>query len=130
VPKILDVPWAIIPARRRGNFPAKSLAPQNKKDVAQRSGANDDRFKKPIRFGLPLLFAGDAHSSNEYGFISVGSAIALVLNVSGHRIGTARCGECARSHPTSLGRGVGLPELKGRLSCAVVTSRGRDASPD
>jgi acetyl-CoA synthetase len=95
---------------------------------------DDERFRKQYWSELPgYYFAGDGARFDKDGYLWVVGRIDDVLNVSGHRIGTAEVESAIVSH-TSVAEAavVGRPdELKGQaLVCFVTLKNGVSASPE
>ena len=95
---------------------------------------DDDRFKKTYWSERPgLYFAGDGARFDENGYLWVVGRVDDVLNVSGHRIGTAEVESALVSHPAVAESAVvGKPdELKGQaLVCFVTLKTGQAASKE
>jgi len=95
---------------------------------------DDDRFKKQYWSELPgYYFAGDGARFDEDGYLWVTGRIDDVLNVSGHRIGTAEVESALVSHAhVAEAAVVGRPdEMKGQaLVCFVSLKNGITASPE
>jgi acetyl-CoA synthetase len=95
---------------------------------------DDERFKKQYWSELPgYYFAGDGARFDEDGYLWVTGRIDDVLNVSGHRIGTAEVESALVSHASVAEAAVvGRPdEMKGQaLVCFVSVKNGVDASPE
>jgi acetyl-CoA synthetase len=100
------------------------------KDVPFGSGGrgDDDRFKKQYWSELPgYYFAGDGARIDDDGYLWVVGRIDDVLNVSGHRIGTAEVESALVANPNVAEAAVvGRPdELKGQaLVCFVTVKNG------
>jgi acetyl-CoA synthetase len=94
---------------------------------------DDDRFKKTYWSERPgLYFAGDGARFDENGYLWVVGRVDDVLNVSGHRIGTAEVESALVSHPAVAEAAVvGKPdELKGQaLVCFVTLKTGQTPTP-
>ncbi|HEY4990234.1 MAG TPA: acetate--CoA ligase [Opitutaceae bacterium] len=85
---------------------------------------DDDRFKKQYWAELPgYYFAGDGARFDKDGYLWVVGRIDDVLNVSGHRIGTAEVESAIVSHPSVAEAAVvGRPDdLKGQALVSFVT---------
>ena len=95
---------------------------------------DDERFKKQYWSELPgYYFAGDGARFDEDGYLWVVGRIDDVLNVSGHRIGTAEVESALVAHPfVAEAAVVGRPdELKGQaLVCFVTLKNGVEASAE
>ncbi len=88
---------------------------------------DDDRFKKQYWSEIPgLYFCGDGARKDKDGYLWVVGRIDDVLNVSGHRIGTAEIESALVSHPAvAEAAAVGRPdELKGQSLVVFVTLKG------
>jgi acetyl-CoA synthetase len=85
---------------------------------------DDDRFKKTYWSEVPgTYFTGDGGRRDEDGYFWVVGRIDDVLNVAGHRIGTAEIESALVSHPSvAEAAAVGKPdELKGQALVVFVT---------
>ncbi|MCS6915543.1 MAG: acetate--CoA ligase [Myxococcales bacterium] len=83
--------------------------------------------------GRPVYFTGDGARRDEDGYLWVMGRVDDVLNVAGHRIGTAEVESALVSHPdVAEAAVVGRPdELKGQAIVAFVTLRaGRTPGPE
>ena len=96
---------------------------------------DDERYRKPYWDVIPgVYFTGDGARRDEDGYFWVVGRIDDVLNVAGHRIGTAEIESALVSHPAvAEAAAVGRPdELKGqalgRLRDAQDRPEGRRAS--
>ncbi|MEO6994382.1 MAG: acetate--CoA ligase, partial [Lacunisphaera sp.] len=88
---------------------------------------DDERFKKQYWSEIPgLYFCGDGARKDKDGYLWVVGRIDDVLNVSGHRIGTAEIESALVSHPSvAEAAAVGRPdELKGQSLVVFVTLKG------
>lgn len=76
--------------------------------------------------GLPVYFTGDGARFDEDGYLWVMGRVDDVLNVAGHRIGTAEVESALVGHPhVAEAAVVGRPdEIKGQAIVAFVTLRG------
>jgi len=129
VPKVLDENGVEVP---RGSGGRLFLA-QPWPSMLRTLWGDDDRFKKQYWEELPgYYFAGDGARFDKDGYLWVVGRIDDVLNVSGHRIGTAEIESALVSHPgVAEAAVVGRPdELKGHaLVCFVTLKNGYVASP-
>ena len=85
---------------------------------------DDERFKKQYWSEIPgLYFCGDGARKDKDGYLWVVGRIDDVLNVSGHRIGTAEVESALVSHPSVAEAAVvGRPDdLKGQALVVFVT---------
>lgn len=87
---------------------------------------DDERYKDTYwsRFE-GIYFTGDAATKDEDGYFWVIGRVDDVINVSGHRIGTAEIESCLVEHPAVAESAViGKPhEIKGQAVVAFVTLR-------
>ncbi|HEY1849089.1 MAG TPA: acetate--CoA ligase [Opitutaceae bacterium] len=94
---------------------------------------DDDRFKRQYWSELPgFYFAGDGARFDKDGYLWVVGRIDDVLNVSGHRIGTAEVESAIVSHPSVAEAAVvGRPDdLKGQALVCFVTLKNGVAPSD
>ncbi|MGC4033759.1 MAG: AMP-binding protein [Tepidisphaeraceae bacterium] len=83
-----------------------------------------DRYKKTYWSDVPgFYFTGDGARRDEDGYFWIMGRIDDVLNVSGHRLGTAEIESALVSHPSVAEAAVvGMPhEMKGQAVAAFVT---------
>jgi len=83
-----------------------------------------ERYKKSYWSEIPgVYFTGDGSRQDEDGFFWVMGRVDDVLNVAGHRLGTAEIESALVSHPTVAEAAVVGPphELKGQAIFAFVT---------
>ncbi|WP_029921872.1 acetate--CoA ligase [Nevskia soli] len=89
---------------------------------------DDARYEKTYfgQFGKQVYVAGDGAHRDEDGYIWILGRIDDVLNVSGHRLGTAEIESALASHPrVAEAAVVGRPhEIKGEAVLAFVVARG------
>ncbi len=94
---------------------------------------DDARFRQAYFETLPgVYFAGDSARIDAKGYITVLGRVDDVLNVAGHRIGTAEIEAAVGSHPAvAEAAAVGRPDdLKGQALVVFVTLRlGHEATP-
>jgi acetyl-CoA synthetase len=130
VPKILDEQGKEVPRGGGGKLFLKNPWPS----MLRTLWGDDDRFKKQYWSELPgYYFAGDGARFDEDGYLWVVGRIDDVLNVSGHRIGTAEVESALVSHPTVAEAAVvgRADELKGQALVCFVTLKGNaTASPE
>jgi acetyl-CoA synthetase len=86
-----------------------------------------ERYAKQYWSDVPgMYFTGDGARRDEDGYFWIMGRIDDVLNVSGHRLGTAEVESALVSHPSVAEAAVvGVPhEMKGQAVAAFVTLRG------
>jgi acetyl-CoA synthetase len=130
VPKILDEHGKEVPKGSGG----KLFLAQPWPSMLRTLWGDDERFKKQYWSELPgYYFAGDGARFDEDGYLWVVGRIDDVLNVSGHRIGTAEVESALVAHPNVAEAAVvGRPDdLKGQaLVCFVTLKNGVAATPE
>ena len=85
---------------------------------------DDERYRKAYWSEIPgVYFAGDGARRDERGYFWIMGRVDDVINVSGHRLGTAEVESALVSHPSVAEAAVvGKPdELKGQAIAAFVT---------
>ncbi len=88
---------------------------------------DDERYQKTYWSEIPgVYFAGDGARRDEHGYFWIMGRVDDVINVSGHRLGTAEVESALVSHPAVAEAAVvGRPdELKGQAISAFVTLEG------
>jgi acetyl-CoA synthetase len=88
---------------------------------------DDERYRKTYWSEIPnLYFAGDGARRDEHGYYWIMGRVDDVINVSGHRLGTAEIESALVSHETVAEAAVvGRPDdLKGQAIAAFVTLEG------
>jgi acetyl-CoA synthetase len=88
---------------------------------------DDERYQKTYWSEIPhVYFAGDGARRDERGYFWIMGRVDDVINVSGHRLGTAEVESALVSHPAVAEAAVvGKPdELKGQAISAFVTLEG------
>ncbi len=94
---------------------------------------DDERFKKQYWSEIPnVYFAGDGARRDEHGYFWIMGRVDDVINVSGHRLGTAEVESALVSHESVAEAAVvGRPdELKGQAISAFVTLEGTFKASD
>ncbi len=94
---------------------------------------DDERYKKTYWSEIPhVYFAGDGARRDERGYFWIMGRVDDVINVSGHRLGTAEIESALVSHEAVAEAAVvGRPdELKGSAIAAFVTLEGGRAGND
>src|SRR6202044_934002 len=92
--------------------------------MARTLWGDDERYRKTYWDVIPgLYFTGDGARRDQDGYFWVVGRIDDVLNVAGHRIGTAEIESALVSHPAvAEAAAVGRPDdLKGQALCVFVT---------
>jgi len=121
VPKVLDESGAEVPANAGGKlFLTQPLA----LDAGARSGTMTTASRSSIGARSPAcISAATARRKDKNGYLWVVGRIDDVLNVSGHRIGTAEVESALVSHPSVAEAAVvGRPDdLKGQALVVFVT---------
>ena len=92
---------------------------------------DSERFKKSyfgdvVKDGKPVYFSGDGAVVDEEGYITITGRVDDVINVSGHRMGTAEIESAIKKHPhVAEVAVVGRPdELKGESIFAYIVLKG------
>jgi acetyl-CoA synthetase len=94
---------------------------------------DDERFKKQYWSEIPnVYFAGDGARRDERGYFWIMGRVDDVINVSGHRLGTAEIESALVSHESVAEAAVvGRPdEIKGQAISAFVTLEGAHRGSD
>lgn len=94
---------------------------------------DDERYQKTYWSEIPgVYFAGDGARRDEHGYFWIMGRVDDVINVSGHRLGTAEVESALVSHPAVAEAAVvGRPdELKGQAISAFVTLEGERKGGD
>ncbi len=120
VPKVLNEKGKEVPKGSGGKLFIKQPWPSMLRTLWK----DDERFKKQYWSELPgYYFAGDGARFDKDGYLWVVGRIDDVLNVSGHRIGTAEVESAMVAHPAVAEAAVvGRPdELKGQALVVFVT---------
>ncbi len=130
VPRVLDEKGNDVPRGSGGRLFLSRPWPS----MLRTLWGDDERFKKQYWSELPgYYFAGDGARFDKDGYLWVVGRIDDVLNVSGHRIGTAEVESAIVSHPgVAEAAVVGRPDdLKGQaLVCFVTLKNGVTASAE
>jgi acetyl-CoA synthetase len=88
---------------------------------------DDERFQKQYFSDIKdAYFTGDGARFDDEGYFTVVGRVDDVLNVSGHRIGTAEIESCLVAHPAvAESAAVGRPDdMKGQALVVFVTLKG------
>jgi acetyl-CoA synthetase len=122
VPRIVNEKGEPVPANTGGFLVVERPWPSMLRTV----WGDDERFKKQYWSDVPgVYFTGDGARCDEDGYFWVVGRIDDVLNVAGHRIGTAEIESALVSHPAvAEAAAVGRPdELKGQALVVFVSLR-------
>ncbi|MFO0759827.1 MAG: acetate--CoA ligase [Byssovorax sp.] len=121
-PAVVQKDGAAVPANEGGLLVLKRPWPSMLRTV----WGDDERFKKQYWSDVPgFYFTGDGARADEDGYHWVVGRIDDVLNVAGHRIGTAEIESALVSHPAvAEAAAVGRPDdLKGQALVVFVSLR-------
>lgn len=128
VPKVVDDQGKEVPRNSGGKLVITKPWPS----MLRTLWGDDDRFKKAYWSEFSgVYFTGDGARQDKDGYFWIVGRIDDVLNVSGHRIGTAEVESALVSHPVvAEAAAVGRPdELKGQsLVCFVTLKAGHEAT--
>ena len=120
VPKVVDEKGREVPRNSGGKLVITKPWPA----MLRTLWGDDERFQKTYFGDYPgIYFTGDGARQDKDGYFWIVGRIDDVLNVSGHRIGTAELESALVSHPSVAEAAVvGRPdELKGQGIVAFVT---------
>ncbi len=132
VPKIVDEKGNEVPRNSGGKLAIMQPWPS----MLRTLWGDDDRFKKAYFSEFPgkpaVYFTGDGARQDKDGYFWIVGRIDDVLNVSGHRIGTAEIESALVSHPAvAEAAAVGRPdELKGQSLVVFVTLKSTHTASD
>jgi acetyl-CoA synthetase len=130
VPKVLDEQGNDVPKGSGGRLFLAKPWPA----MLRTLWGDDERFRRQYWSELPgYYFAGDGARFDKDGYLWVVGRIDDVLNVSGHRIGTAEVESAIVSHPcVAEAAVVGRPDdIKGQaLVCFVTLKNGIEATAE
>ena len=129
VPKVLNEQGVEVPPNAGG----KLFLMQPWPSMLRTLWGDDARYKQQYWSELPgLYFCGDGARKDKDGYLWVVGRIDDVLNVSGHRIGTAEVESALVSHPAvAEAAAVGRPdEIKGSALVCFVTLKSGQAPTD
>ena len=128
VPKVVDEQGREVPRNSGGKLVLTKPWPS----MLRTLWGDDARFQKTYFGDYPgIYFTGDGARQDKDGYFWIVGRIDDVLNVSGHRIGTAEIESALVSHPAvAEAAAVGRPdELKGQALVVFVTLKaGHEAS--
>ncbi len=120
VPKVVDENGREVPRNTGGRFVLTRPWPS----MLRTLWGDDERFQRQYWSEIPgMYFTGDGARQDEDGYFWIVGRIDDVLNVAGHRIGTAEVESALVSHPAVAEAAVvgRSDELKGQALVAFVT---------
>jgi acetyl-CoA synthetase len=129
VPKVVDESGKEVPRGIGG----KLVITQPWPSMLRTLWGDDDRYQKTYWSEFPGVYiTGDGARQDKDGYFWIVGRIDDVLNVSGHRIGTAEIESALGSHPSvAESAAVGRPdELKGQALVVFVTVKPGVATTD
>ncbi len=132
VPKVVDDKCQEVPRNTGG----KLVITQPWPSMLRTLWGDDDRYVRQYFSEFPgrpdVYFTGDGARQDKDGYFWIVGRIDDVLNVSGHRIGTAEIESALVSHPSvAEAAAVGRPdELKGQALCVFVTLKAGQIASD
>jgi acetyl-CoA synthetase len=132
VPKVVDDKCVEVPRNTGG----KLVITQPWPSMLRTLWGDDDRYVRQYFSEFPgrpdVYFTGDGARQDKDGYFWIVGRIDDVLNVSGHRIGTAEIESALVSHPSvAEAAAVGRPdELKGQALCVFVTLKAGQVASD
>jgi acetyl-CoA synthetase len=129
VPKVVDEQGREVPRNAGGKLVLTRPWPS----MLRTLWGDDDRYKRQYWSEVPgAYFTGDGARQDEDGYFWIVGRIDDVLNVAGHRIGTAEVESAIVSHPSVAEAAVvGRPDdLKGQALVAFVTLKSGIAPTD
>ena len=132
LPKIVDANGNEVPRNHGGKLAIMKPWPS----MLRTLWGDDERYKKAYFSEFPdkpgVYFTGDGARQDKDGYFMIVGRIDDVLNVSGHRIGTAEIESALVSHPAvAEAAAVGRPdELKGQSLVVFVTLKSGQTASD
>ena len=132
VPRIVDQHGDEVPRNSGGKLAIMQPWPS----MLRTLWGDDERYQKAYFSEFPgkpdVYFTGDGARQDKDGYFWIVGRIDDVLNVSGHRIGTAEIESALVSHPAvAEAAAVGRPdELKGQSLVVFVTLKGTHSPSD
>jgi acetyl-CoA synthetase len=120
VPKIVDEKGKEVPRGTDG----KMIITKPWPSMLRTLWGDDDRFQKTYFSDYPgIYFTGDGAKQDKDGYFWISGRVDDVLNISGHRIGTAEVeAALATHHAVAEAAAVGRPDdLKGQALVVFVT---------
>jgi acetyl-CoA synthetase len=132
LPKVVDSEGKEVPRNHGGKLAIMKPWPS----MLRTLWGDDARYKKAYFSEFPdrpdVYFTGDGARQDKDGYFMIVGRIDDVLNVSGHRIGTAEIESALVSHPAvAEAAAVGRPdELKGQSLVVFVTLKSTHTASD
>ena len=132
LPKVVDSDGNEVPRNSGGKLAIMKPWPS----MLRTLWGDDERYKKAYFSEFPgkphVYFTGDGARQDKDGYFIIVGRIDDVLNVSGHRIGTAEIKSALVSHPAvAEAAAVGRPdELKGQALVVFVTLKASHTASD
>lgn len=129
IPEVVDTDGVPLEGPAEGNLAIKSSWPGQ-----MRSIYNDhERFLQTYFTEYPgYYFTGDGAQRDEDGHYWITGRVDDVLNVSGHRLGTAEIESAVDSHPATVEAAVvGMPHpIRGEGICAFIILKAGEVASD
>ena len=129
IPEVVDTDGVPLEGPAEGNLAIKSSWPGQ-----MRSIYNDhERFLQTYFTEYPgYYFTGDGAQRDEDGHYWITGRVDDVLNVSGHRLGTAEIESAVDSHPATVEAAVvGMPHpIRGEGVCAFIILKAGEVASD
>jgi acetyl-CoA synthetase len=132
LPKVVDSDGKEVPRNHGGKLAIMKPWPS----MLRTLWGDDERYQKAYFSEFPgkpdIYFTGDGARQDKDGYFMIVGRIDDVLNVSGHRIGTAEIESALVSHPAvAEAAAVGRPdELKGQSLVVFVTLKSTHTASD
>ncbi len=129
VPKIVDEKGKEVPRGTDGKMVITKPWPS----MLRTLWGDDERFQKTYFGDYPgIYFTGDGAKQDKDGYFWISGRVDDVLNISGHRIGTAEVEAALATHPSvAEAAAVGRPDdLKGQALVVFVSLKSGVATSD
>ena len=128
-PEIVNTDGEVLEGAAEGNLAIKSSWPGQMRTIYN----DHERFLKTYFSEYPgYYFTGDGAQRDEDGHYWITGRVDDVLNVSGHRLGTAEIESAVVAHPaTAEAAIVGMPhEIRGMGVCAFIILKSGETATD
>ncbi|MGP5649078.1 acetate--CoA ligase [Psychrobacter celer] len=128
-PEIVNTDGEVLEGAAEGNLVIKSSWPGQMRTIYN----DHERFLKTYFSEYPgYYFTGDGAQRDEDGHYWITGRVDDVLNVSGHRLGTAEIDSAVVAHPaTAEAAIVGMPhEIRGMGVCAFIILKSGEAATE